>query len=53
MEEIKNLIEDVAIANFCENNIDQYYRYLDRDIENLKELKEKAEYEEELCLCNH
>lgn len=53
MEEIKNLIEEVAISNFCENDIDQYLRYLDRDIENLQELKERVEYEEDLCLCNH
>ena len=53
MEKIKNLIEEVAIANFCEDDIDQYLRYLDIDVKALQELKKRAENEEDFCLYNH
>lgn len=48
-EHIKNLIEDVMCANFCEDDPQQYIKYLDIDLDRVVELKDK----EDECLYNH
>ena len=50
---IKELIDNVISANFCEDNVEQYIKYLDKDLDRIVELKDKTEYMEDECLCNH
>ena len=50
-ENVQLLIEDVLASNFCEDNVEQYIKYLDKDLDEIEELyiNEKID----CCLVNH
>lgn len=50
-EHIKNLIEDVMCANFCEDDPQQYVKYLDKDLDEIEKLQHNHELDH--CLANH
>lgn len=52
LEQVENLIDFVVGDNLCENT-KQYIDYLNKDLENLQQLKENTKYMEDECLCNH
>ena len=50
-ENVQLLIEDVLAMNFCEDNVEQYIKYLDKDLDNIEEMHNKNEID--TCLANH
>lgn len=38
-ENVQLLIEDVLASNFCEDNVEQYIKYLDKDLDDIEELQ--------------
>lgn len=50
---IKNLIEDVMCANFCEDDPKTYLHYIEKDIDAVCDFKENSKYMEDECIYNH
>ena len=48
-EHIKNLIDDVLLANFCEDNVEQYIKYLDKDLDMIEFFKQKNQLDDILA----
>lgn len=46
---IKKLIDNVLLANFCEGNVEQYIKYLDKDLEMIDFFKQKNQLDDILA----
>lgn len=50
---VKTLIDDVMLANFCEDDPKAYLHYIEKDIDAVCDLKENSKYMEDECTYNH
>ena len=51
LDNVQLLIEDVLAMNFCEDNLEQYIKYLDKDLDDVEKLQHNHEIDH--CLANH
>lgn len=48
-ENVQLLIEDVLASNFCEDNVEQYIKYLDKDLDMVEFFKQKNQLDDILA----
>lgn len=51
LDNVQLLIEDVLAMNFCEDNVEQYIKYLDKDLDMIDFFKQKNKLDD--ILANH
>lgn len=48
-ENVQLFIEDVLASNFCEDNVEQYIKYLDKDLDMIEFFKQKNQLDDILA----